>query len=172
MFLSLQEMERRKLRFEETFSPGEIQFLDRKLRQATPLRAVGSAELLPNTDGEIRVRGQVTVCMEADCDRCLEPASFPIDLAFDLFYAPAASAPPKEEVAVGPGESEVGFYEGDGLELEDVLREQVLLALPMQWICRAECKGICLLCGQNRNLAGCDCQLKPVDDRWAALREL
>jgi uncharacterized protein len=48
-----------------------------------------------------------------------------------------------EEVAVNEEDAEIGFYAGGGLELEDVLREQVLLSLPMQKICRQDCKGIC-----------------------------
>lgn len=172
MFLSLKEMELRKLRFEETFPPGEILFSGGEFRQASPLRVSGSAELLPNTEGEIRIRGRLSVSMEAECDRCLEAARLPIDLDFDLFYEPATAVPEREEVEVEAGEIEIGFYEGDGLELEDVLREQVLLALPMQKICRDDCRGICPVCGQNRNHADCDCELKPADDRWAELRNL
>ena len=47
-----------------------------------------------------------------------------------------------------------------------------LLSLPMQRICREDCQGICPICGQNRNLAECGCQVKTPDDRWAALRNL
>jgi len=85
------------------------------------------------------------------CDRCLDPARSQIDSDFDLFYAPADRGPDKEEVEIDEGESEIGFYEGDGVRLEDVLREFVLLSMPMQKLCRQECQGICPLCGQNRN---------------------
>ena len=172
MFLSIREMELRKLLFDESFPPNVIHFLDPKLRQATPLRAVGSAELMPNTGGEIRLQGHLDVVMQAECDRCLEPASYPIETGFDLFYEPAAAGPAGEEVAISEGETGIDFYEGDGLELEVVLREQILLALPMQRICQEDCRGICPTCGQNRNLVTCDCQVKTVDDRWAALKDL
>mgnify|MGYP003346268385 CR=1 FL=1 len=62
--------------------------------------------------------------------------------------------------------------EGAGMELEDILREQILLALPMQRVCSDVCKGICPVCGKNRNETGCDCRLETVDDRWGALRDL
>ena len=61
---------------------------------------------------------------------------------------------------------------GDGIELNDVLREYILLALPMQRVCSESCKGICPVCGQNRNLKECGCQLRAGDDRWAALKNL
>jgi uncharacterized protein len=172
MFLGAREMELRKLRFDVSFPPGEIQFFEAKLWQASPLSAEGSAELVPNTGGEIRVRGHLAVVMEAECDRCLETARFPVEADFDLFYEPASAGPSGEEVAIREGETEIAFYEGEGLELEDVLREQVLLALPMQRTCREDCQGICPSCGQNRNTVACDCHTKPVDDRWAALRNL
>ena len=146
------------------FPPGEIRY-DEGLRQATPLAVEGSAELLANTLGEIRIRGHVNVRMRSDCDRCLEPAEFPVDANFDLFYRPAARAEYE-------GESEVAFYEGGGVGLKDVLREYILLSMPMQRICREDCQGICPFCGRNRNLVNCGCEATLVDDRWAALKKL
>ena len=171
MFLSIKEMEVRKVRFDQTFPPGKIDFVDAGVKQAGPLGVTGEAELLDNTD-EIRIKGNLTVEMEAECDRCLGRASFPIDAPFDLFYQPMAVIAVEEEVAINPGEAEIGFYEGDGLELEDILREQVLLMLPMQRTCRTDCKGICPVCGRNRNEVSCECRTHPGDDRWAALRNL
>ncbi len=172
MFLNIHEMELRKVCFDETLPAGTIQFPDRRLRQAGPLQTEGSAELLTNTKGEIRVKGHLAVQMEAECDRCLEVAGYPLDLDFDLYYAPVEAGPDSGEVALKTADSEIDFYQGDGLELEDVLREQILLALPMQKICREDCQGICPVCGQNRNLIACGCQVKAPDDRWAALRNL
>jgi uncharacterized protein len=172
MFLNVSVMELRKIRFDQTYPPGEIQFLEEKIWQAGPLRAVGSAELLPNTGGEIRIRGRLSVRMESECDRCLEVAGYPLEVDFDLFYRPAAASPEGSEVALKPGESEVDFYEGEGLELKVVLREQILLSLPMQRTCSENCKGICPACGMNRNRAECGCLAKAPDDRWAALRNL
>ena len=172
MFLSVQDLEIKKVRFAVTFPPGEIEYAEQRLRQASPLEAEGTAELLANTLGEIRIRGHLKVRMESDCDRCLEPAAFPIDSRFDLFYRPARRGDFDEEVEIDAGESEIAFYEGGGIELKDVLREYVLLSMPMQRVCHEDCLGICPICGQNRNLARCNCQSKPVDDRWSALKNL
>jgi uncharacterized protein len=176
VFISVQELELKKVHFDAAFPPGEIQFSDDgdKLTQATPLQAEGSAELIPHTLGEIRVRGHLAVTMRCDCNRCLEPAEFPIDSNFDLFYRPAETAgeAEDEEVEIDEGEAEIAFYEGAGIELKDVLREHVLLAMPMQRVCRAECLGICPVCGQNRNLINCGCEAKLVDDRWSALKKV
>ena len=172
MFLSIKEMELRKIRFDETFAPGEIDFAGEALAQVSGLHAAGVAELLAHSGGEVRIRGRFQVEVTSECDRCLGRARFPLDTSFDLFYRPAAEIAREEEVSIDEGEAEIGFYEGDGLELEDVVREQVLLALPMQRVCSDNCLGICPVCGKNRNESACDCKEPAVDDRWAALRNL
>jgi len=172
MFLSVKEMELRKIRFEVTFEPGRIDFSGEALEQASPLRATGVAELVPHSDGEVRIRGRYTVEMAADCDRCLGRARFPLEADFDLFYRPTSFIAREEEVEIGEEEAEMGFYENGGLELEDILREQVLLSLPMQRVCHDLCKGICPFCGQNRNEIECGCKTETADDRWGALRDL
>jgi len=148
-----------------------IEFLDPNLKPTAPLQASGRVELVTGSLGEIRVQGQVRVRLQAECDRCLEPAEFPLDSGFELYYRPVTDGY-GEEKALDAGEAEMGFYEGDGLELNDVLREFVLLALPMQRLCNENCKGICPACGQNRNQNECRCQTTAGDDRWAALKEL
>jgi len=172
MFLSVKEMELRKIRFDETFQPGQIDFTDENLEQDSPLHAAGSAELLAHTEGELRIQGRYTVEMAAECDRCLGGARFPLDSQFDLFYRPTSFIAREEEVEIDEGEAEIGFYEHGGIELEEILREQVLLALPMQRVCSDGCKGICPVCGRNRNETSCDCRIKNTDDRWGALRNL
>ncbi|MBI4877817.1 MAG: DUF177 domain-containing protein [Acidobacteria bacterium] len=171
MFLSIRDMEVRKLRFETAYPPGEIDFIDSQLRQATPLEVSGTAELLGATE-EIRVRGHLAVRMEADCDRCLRVAPFELAAGFDLFYRPEGTGLRGEEIALETGETEIDYYSGGGLDLKDILREQVLLALPMQRICREDCRGICPVCGQDRNDGECGCAPRPPDERWAALRNL
>jgi DUF177 domain-containing protein len=172
MFLSVKEMEKRKIRFDESFQPGQIDFSGEDLEQGSPLRATGSAELLQHTGGEVRIQGRYAVEMTAQCDRCLGRARFPLDESFDLFYRPMVEIAREEEVAIDEGESEIGFYEGGGMELEDILRERVLLALPMQKVCSETCRGICPVCGKNRNDGACECKPDTTDDRWEALRKL
>ena len=170
MFFHVRDLEVRAKQFDVEVAPGVIDYQDAKLRQAGALKAEGKAELVTGALGEIRVAGRLAVRMEADCDRCLEPARLSVDSDFELFYTPVTEGPVNEEVAIDASEAEIGFYEGDGIELNDVLLEFILLALPMQRICRPDCKGICPTCGQNRNLKDCECQAVPLDDRWAALK--
>src|SRR5579872_4104844 len=100
MFLSVKEMEVRKIRFDETFAPGQIDFSGEDLEQASVLRATGSAELLAHTGGEVRIRGRIVVEMTALCDRCLGRARFPLNQDFDLFYRPVAVIAQEAEEAI------------------------------------------------------------------------
>ena len=172
MFFSVKELELRKADFDVELLAGQLDFSDNYLKQAGPLHAVGEAELVSLALGEIRVKGFYKVVIEGDCDRCLELAEFPIEKRFDLYYHPESSQTTAGETHLAQDETEIGFYEGDGLELNDVLREQVLLDLPMQRVCKADCKGVCPYCGQNRNTVHCNCQAAPLDDRWSALKRL
>ncbi|HLW77475.1 MAG TPA: DUF177 domain-containing protein [Bryobacteraceae bacterium] len=169
MFFHVRDLEVDAAGFDVELAPGSIEFFDPKLRQSGALKARGKAELVTGALGEIRVTGHLAAAFEADCDRCLEPARFPIDSEFELYYRPVEEGY-GEEHAIDAGEAEMGFYEGDGIELNDVLREFVLLALPMQRVCSENCKGICPVCGRNRNLTDCDCHAESLDDRWASLR--
>lgn len=172
MLLSVQELEVRKLEFEQTYQPGEIDFSFSNVSQAGPLTTSGSAELLEHTGGEIRVQGEVKTGIDAECDRCLAHAHYDVDAKFDLFYKPSAEVDADEEESIDAGEVEIGFYELPGIELEDILREQVLLQLPMQRLCKLDCKGICPVCGCNRNETSCDCGTRSGDDRWNALQSI
>lgn len=172
MFFHVRELGIKPGRFDVEVAPGQIDFLDPKVRQTGVLRASGQAELVSDLLNEIRVTGHVAVQMEAECDRCLEPAPFPVDSDFELIYRPVDEGYGGDEKNLDDSEADMGFYEGDGVELNDVLREFVLLALPMQKLCSEGCKGICPACGQNRNLQSCDCQTVPEDDRWAVLKQL
>lgn len=170
MFVHIHEIEIRPLEFDASFAPGEIDLLDPALRQSGDLVARAKVEYLASVE-EIRMRGELRVLVETDCERCLDRATFSLHREFDLFYRSNDSEGAGEH-ALREGEIEISFFDGDGLDLKDVLREQVLLGLPMQRLCREDCKGLCPQCGVNRNTVGCSCMTELTDERWAALRRL
>jgi uncharacterized protein len=114
----------------------------------------------------------LNVSVEADCDRCLTTAKFDLDAPFDLFYQPSSIIDTDEdEIEIDEGSAEIAFYEGAGIQLEDILQEQVVLLLPAQRLCSESCQGICPICGQNRNESGCHCTATMADDRWSSLKQ-
>jgi uncharacterized protein len=171
VFVSVQDLQLRTVPFSIRFQPGQLDLLDSALRLRNPLLFEGVAEL--GGGDEIRVRGRISAVLEVDCDRCAEPYAVPVEGPVKLSYQPALEdAHPGSEHEIHAGDTEVGFYDGPGIDLTDVAREQVLLWLPMQRLCGPECKGICPVCGQNRNVADCQCGDRAADPRWDALRRL
>lgn len=177
MFIEIQELERHPVDFAERLAPGTLEF-GAELRQTSHLQARGQAQLVPEHEGkhkiinDIRIRGDLTASFEVACARCLEPVSQSVARSFDLLYRPQGADAGREELSVTAAEAEIGYYTGPGLLLEDVLREQVLLAVPLRAICREDCKGLCPHCGKNLNREQCSCSEPIEDPRWAALKEI
>jgi uncharacterized protein len=96
----------------------------------------------------------------------------PLGADFDLIYRPAVADAEATERSITAPETEIGYYQGDSLALEDVLREQVLLSLPLKTLCKPDCKGLCPRCGADRNRQPCSCDMGPSDPCWEALAGL
>jgi uncharacterized protein len=177
MFLDIKQLELHPLDFQEEFQPGVID-LGQEARQRTPLKASGHAEVVEEHHGkhqvikDIRLRGSLSAGLELQCARCLETVPQDIKREFELLYRPLGADAGKDELSVTDAEAEIGYYQGEGLLLEDVLREQMLLALPLKVTCRADCKGLCPQCGKNLNQEQCSCSREVEDPRWAALKDV
>ena len=177
MFITIKELEHQPIDFDEVYSPGAIE-LGPDLRQTSQLRAIGRAQLVEEHHGkhqkiqDIRLNGELATGLEMACARCLEPVVQDVKREFDLLYRPLGIDAGREEMSVTGAEAEIGYYQGEGLLLEDALREQVLLALPLKVICRQDCKGLCPQCGMNLNAERCSCAEPAEDLRWAALKDL
>jgi len=177
MFIEIRELELHPVDFAEEFSPGVIDF-GPDIQQRTPLESHGRAQLVEEHHGkrhsikDIRLQGAFSTSFELSCARCLESVPYNVARDFDLLYRPRGTDAGKEEISVTGAEAEIGYYQGAGLLLEDALREQVLLALPLKTICREDCKGLCPLCGRNLNLEQCSCAESVEDPRWSALRQI
>ena len=138
MFLNVSDLQHREIDFDLEIQPGELNYLDDQLLQETPLTAKGTASFRSSTR-EIFVRGLLTVDVSYPCDRCLERVRRSVKQEFNLLYLPEDLGPTEEEREIGSAETEIGFYQNGGLELSDVLREQVLLELPMRRVCEPAC---------------------------------
>ena len=177
MFIEIKELEQRPVDFEENFAPGVVD-LGTELRQESGLKTSGRAQLVEEHHGkhkiiqDIRIKGDLSTRLEVACARCLEPVKLDVRRNFELLYRPLGTDAGRAELSVTAAEAEVGYYQGEGLLLEDVLREQILLEVPLKAICREDCKGLCAHCGKNLNEGACSCAEPIEDPRWAALKEI
>ncbi len=170
MLISVRELDLAPVSFRESIAPGVIAWTP-NATQTGPLVATGEATLDEMTQ-EIRFSGHLRVALQLECDRCLAPIALVVDSPIDLVYEPLPETVPGQELELHAGDIDLGFYEGEGMELNDVLREQVLLDFPSRALCAEECKGLCPVCGVNRNEQSCTCTTTIPDERWAALRNL
>jgi uncharacterized protein len=177
MFLDIKELGLHPLEFAEEFQPDVID-LGGEARLRGPVKALGRAEVVEEHHGkhqvikDIRLRGRLSAGLELQCARCLEPLRQDVKRDFELLYRPLGADAGRDELSVTDAEAEIGYYQGDGLLLEDVLREQVLLALPLKVTYREDCKGLCSQCGKNLNQEQCSCSTEVEDPRWAALKDV
>jgi len=177
MLIEIKDLELHPIDFEEEFRPGELD-LGPDLQQKTALHAAGRAQLIEEHHGkherikDIRVSGELSTSLELLCARCLESVTQDVSRNFDLLYRPLGADAGREELSVTGAEAEISYYQGEGLLLEDAIREQVLLAVPLKVICRENCKGLCPHCGANQNVEGCSCAEPVEDPRWTPLKDL
>jgi uncharacterized protein len=168
MLIARYELEIHRLVVERVFNPGALDFHSAEFRQIDPLTVKAVAELLGD---EILIRGSLRTRIESTCDRCLNPVQLALERDFDLTYRPMSTIAREEEIELPEGELDIGFYEGEGIELGEVLAEQVNLAVPMKVVCREDCRGLCPTCGADRNNGTCACPPPPSASPFATLWE-
>lgn len=138
-----------------------------------------------NRVGEsVLLRGQFAFDVKTVCKRCLADVNLNVPVNFTLNLVPdpthgAGSGGEGEDDEKGPlagsfrlEEADEETFDGKTIDLDPILREQVLLALPMNVECREDCKGLCSQCGKNQNETACGCEAKRVDPRMAALKDI
>jgi uncharacterized protein len=138
-------------RWKEGEAGEQVLGLDGPLQMAVRIKRAGNKFILDGT-----LKGGATV----RCDRCLEPYHQDLDSKFHLYLQAKPRLEKGEietDVELLDEDMEVEYISGDELDLDEIVREQVFLSLPMKSICREECRGLCPICGVNRNRSECAC---------------
>lgn len=120
----------------------------------------------------VHILGMITADVALQCTRCLEPLTRKIEVAFDDIFVDSSHESRGSEKELTIAEMDESLVIGGRVDLADVVREQILLAIPEQIFCREACRGLCPKCGGNRNLIDCSCDREEIDPRWAALKNL
>ncbi len=135
--------------------------------------AVVRAQLHVGRSGRgVIIGGSFSGSMTLVCSRCVEPFSYQAADRFDVYCEPSASTLHGEEHKLGEDDLDVTYLEEGRINTDQLLRENLLLTLPVQPICRADCRGLCPQCGTNWNVGACQCEARPVDPRLSVLRKL
>jgi uncharacterized protein len=170
MRIEVEKLNEAGMPFTARYAPGELQLEDELTRLVSEAKLEGRASKWRE---QVRLRGTINASVEVRCDRCVAPSVVPVNADFDVTYVPAEVLTTEAE-ATELQEDDLTFdaYEGDELDIDQLAREQLLLALPARHLCREDCKGLCQTCGEDLNTQTCDCEQPETDPRWAALAAL
>lgn len=119
---------------------------------------------------ELLFHGSFAGTIEGVCSRCLKSYAFPIEKGFGFVLTPEPL--PAKSKELSRDEMGLSFYRADEVNLLPLIKEQVLLALPIRPLCADSCRGLCLSCGANLNEEPCHCAASPADPRMAVLRNV
>jgi uncharacterized protein len=156
--------------FAHAYRPEEVDLEEEGARLVADAAVEGNAT---RKGEQVRLRGTISTEVELLCDRCLAPQRAPLAVEFDTSFIPQeVEAVKADNVELQAEDLILSAYEGDAVDLDELVREQILLALPSRHLCREGCKGLCQECGANLNENQCSCEQGETDPRWAALADL
>ncbi|MEA4846209.1 MAG: DUF177 domain-containing protein [Clostridiaceae bacterium] len=138
---------------------GTVKFCGEDLNIVSPVRVKGSAV---NYEGKINVKLRITARVERTCSRCLE--SFRKEVQVDSDYVFVKEAKDDKE--------DYYIYKNDRVDITDLVLCDIVAKLDMKPLCNENCKGLCPICGKNKNNIDCQCKSEEVDPRMQALSKL
>jgi uncharacterized protein len=168
VYIEVEELESEPLHVQHVYALDALGF---KHDQAALNAPVSTDFVLAHEDRDLQVGGTVCTSIRYTCSRCLKEYIRPLSAQFELSYAPHPGVSGGEEIELKYEDMHVGFYDGIGLDVDQMIVEQIELALPMKIICGEDCLGLCPGCGVDLNETPCRCPRGQGDSRLAVLLE-
>lgn len=169
VFIEIEELQDEPLHVLHTFRVGELAF---ERQDAVLAEPVATDFILSHEGLDLHIGGSVTTAIRCRCARCSSEFMRDVSARFDLSYLPQPKGKKeREEIELKYEEMDVAFYDGIRLDVDLMVVEQIELSLPMKFICREECKGLCYRCGRDLNEGPCGCGSEGPDPRLSALLE-
>jgi DUF177 domain-containing protein len=169
MRVELASLERNGGKFAHDYQPGELELNEDRVTVVAPPRVDGRIQ---RSDSKITIKGEVCAELQLECDRCLKSLSILVSNTFEVEYVTPDIYQAGQAAELLDDDLSLSVFEGEVVDIDELVREQLLLALPAQVLCREDCKGLCPVCGNDRNLTDCKCQEAETDPRWAGLKEI
>jgi uncharacterized protein len=156
--------------FDHQYQPGELSLEDDRIGLLDPQPRVQGR--IRRNGRRVKVAGKITGHLQLECDRCLKPVVSAVDTKFNREYTTTADYEAQQAVELSEADLNLSVFDGLVIDIDLLVREELLLAAPDQVLCRQNCQGICPTCGVDRNVTACNCETEEVDPRWAGLKEL
>ncbi len=152
----------------------DLDFTER-LHPKDLLEAVGPVDAhlrIERRNEEVLVNGSIHGRVTLRCSRCLADFEQDLSIDIDLRYHPVGDLEKEEAYEVPKDEINIGFYSDDEIDVTQIVREQLILSLPMKPLCDERCKGLCPVCGADINVETCGCKDEAIDPRLESLKRL
>src|SRR5215213_461091 len=169
MRIELVNLEHGRRDFAHVYQPDELGSLDDRVSLAEPANVTGKVRL---AGAEVFVNGHIETRAQVECDRCLQRVELPVSADFSLQYITGSEYESSQAAELTEDALSVSVFDGEAIDVDEIVKEQILLAVPTRMLCRDDCKGICPECGMDRNTGECSCVTDNIDPRWAALKNL
>lgn len=169
MIIDLTQIQQSEIVFDEILQPSEIELDEEETELVEAVKIKGTLRkgiVQTDIDGEIKAK------IETNCSRCFQKVKSDLNFPFTAAFITEEHYTKENETEIRQSDLDVSIYDGEKIDLKEIAREQILLNLPTQILCRADCKGLCEKCGANLNEAACGCEKKEIDPRWSALKNL
>jgi uncharacterized protein len=163
LYIEIERLKPEPLHVRHCYDVGESLFEREDAAQVAPIEVDFT---LTHKERDLHVKGRVQTTVRYQCSRCLAEVVRPLDVRFDLTYLPQAQWKPEEEIELKYEDMNIGYYD------DLMVLEQIELAVPMKFLCREGCKGLCPVCGADLNVKPCSCSPESVDARFDVLRDL
>ncbi len=159
-----------RLILEGSLAPGELELSKHGLEQIGALDFSGFVE---RKSSDFRLSGALVTVVEMECVRCLNSVRESVRRQFDLYFQKRESFiyAEHEEIGLNQSDTQTSFFTGTELGLNEIIEEQILLALPMKPLCRSQCRGLCPVCGIHLNKDTCECSSSEINPAFETLRE-
>jgi uncharacterized protein len=169
MKISLARLPVEGTRFEHQYRVDELDVSAHEFELLEPPSITGR---IKRSGMDVKLEGALKAVLNVPCDRCLNDVRVALDQTVNLVFIPLeAERVAKGEIELHESDLEFSYYENDELDVDQLIREQLELALPVQVLCQTECRGLCPQCGADLNSDACDCQ-PLTDPHWQGLAEL
>jgi uncharacterized protein len=167
VFIEVEDLKQETLHVHHIFPISEIKFSHDDAELSAP---VAADFVLTHKDRDLRVDGTVETSIRFRCSRCTKEFFRPFAASFDLSYMPQPKGVAENaEIELKYDDMDVAYYNGIAFDVDLMVLEQIELAMPMQFVCREDCKGLCYQCGADLNEGACLCKNEEPDSRLSVL---
>lgn len=153
------EGEKKFFLFSETIESNIVEFCGEKIKIVQPINVSG---YVINYEGKIHLQMNIKTIIERICSRCLNIYRDEIDIDANYIYA-------KD---IENTNEDLNLFSGDSIEIADIVLDEITSQMSMKPLCKNDCKGLCTVCGNNKNLIDCKCVIEEIDPRLQILKSL